>query len=126
MSRRAFTLVEVLAALLFMAIVIPVALHGISVASRAGTLGQRKATAVRIAERVLNEIVITGQTSQSSSSGSITEGGTAYPWSMQSTNWSEDAMTQITVRVTFSVQGSNYEVSASTLCDTTSSTTTTS
>ena len=33
---RAFTLAEVLAALLFMAIVIPVALHGMSVASRAG------------------------------------------------------------------------------------------
>ena len=38
-----FTLAEVLAALLFLAILIPVTMHGVSVASRAGILGQRKA-----------------------------------------------------------------------------------
>ena len=48
-SRRAFTLIEVLAALLLMAIVIPVAMQGMSIASRAGLLGQRKAAAMRVA-----------------------------------------------------------------------------
>src|SRR5258708_37139450 len=54
-----YTLAEVLAALLFMAILIPVTMHGVSVSSRAGVLGQRKATAMRIAERVLDESIIT-------------------------------------------------------------------
>jgi type II secretory pathway pseudopilin PulG len=114
---RAFTLVEVLAALLFMAIVIPVAMHGITVASRAGSLGQRKGTAMRIAERVLNEMIVTGQTTSGVGSGSVTEGDISYPWTMKSSPWTEDAMTQMTVTVSFDVQGSTYDVSASTLFD---------
>src|SRR6187401_1688498 len=43
--RAAFTLVEVLAALAFMAIVIPVAVDGLRVANLAGQVGQRKAVA---------------------------------------------------------------------------------
>ena len=115
--RRAFTLVEVLAALLVMAIVIPVAMQGMSVASRAGILGGRKAAAMRVAERVLNEQFITGQLNQNTASGSITEGDTTYPWTIQSATWPQDAMTQVTVHVTFTVQGKDYEVTASTLFD---------
>lgn len=117
--RRAFTLAEVLAALLFMAIVIPVAMEAVSVASRAGILGQRKASAIRIAERVLDEMVVTNQAASGASSGTITEGDVSYPWLMTSTAWTEDSMTVVTVKVTFEVQGNKYDVSASTLFDAT-------
>lgn len=110
-----FTLVEILAALLMMAIVIPVAMDGMTTASRAGVLGQRKAAAMRIAERVLNETIIDNQTTQASSSGSISEGDTVYPWTMKSEGWSVDALTELTVTVTFTVQGNPYDVSVSTL-----------
>ncbi len=124
-SRRAFTLVEVLAALLMMAIVIPVTMEGMSVASRAGVLGQRKAAAMRVAERVLNELIVEGETQQTTSSGSIADGDMTYPWAMRSETWSEDAMLHMTVTVTFTVQGNNYDVSASTLIAPASSATTT-
>ena len=110
-----FTLVEVLAALLMMAIVIPVAMEGMSIASRAGVLGQRKATAMRIAERVLTELIIEGETNQTSSSGVTADGDTSYSWSMRTEPWAEDAMLELTVVVTFTVQGSEFNVSASTL-----------
>jgi type II secretory pathway pseudopilin PulG len=119
---RAFTLVEVLAALLMMAIIIPVAMEGMTTASRAGVLGLRKATAMRVAERVLNEVVVENQTAQSSSSGTVADGEMEYPWTMSSESWSVDAMTQLTVTVTFVVQGNNYAVSASTLLAPASST----
>ena len=115
--RRAFTLVEVRAAMLVMAIVIPVALHGMSIASRAGLAGQRKAAAMRVAERVLNEQFVTGQLNATAANGSVTEGDTTYPWTLQSGTWAQDAMTQVTVTVTFTVQGTDYTVSASTLFD---------
>lgn len=121
-SRRGFTLVEVLAALLMMAIIIPVAMEGMSVASRAGVLGQRKAAACRIAERVLNELIVEGETQQASTSGNTSDGDTNYPWTMRSETWSEDAMLHMTVTVTFTVQGNNYEISASTLIPPASST----
>ena len=121
-SRCAFTLVEVLAALLMMAIIIPVAMEGMGVASRVGVLGQRKAAAMRIAERVLNELIVENQTQQSTASGTTIDGETSYPWSMRSQSWTEDAMIEIVVTVTFTVQGSNYDVSASTLIAPASST----
>jgi len=107
--------VEVLASLLLMAIVVPVAMEGMSIASRAGLLGQRKATAMRVAERVLNELLVENQLMQNSSSGTAHDGDTSYPWTMRTENWPEDAMQQLTVTVTFVVQGNPYEVSLTTL-----------
>lgn len=123
--QRGFTLVEVLAAMLLMAIIIPVAMEGMSVASRAGILGQRKATAMRIAESVLNGLVVEGETQQGSASGTTVEGEINYPWTMKSEAWTEDAMLEMTVTVTFTVQGNNYDVSVSTLIPPASSTGTT-
>lgn len=119
--QRGFTLVEVLASMLLMAIVIPVAMEGMSVASRVGVLGQRKAAAMRVAERVLNELIVEQQTQQNSSTGTTVDGDTTYPWSMRVENWPEDAMQQLTVTVIFTVQGNNYDVSVTTLLPATGS-----
>ena len=117
-----FTLAEVLAALLMMAIIIPVAMEGMSVSSRVGVLGQRKAAAMRVAERMLNELIVESQAQQASTSGTALEGETAYPWTMKTQSWSEDAMVELIVTVTFTVQGNDYDVSASTLIAPASST----
>jgi prepilin-type N-terminal cleavage/methylation domain-containing protein len=127
-GQRAFTLAEVLAALLLMAILIPVTMHGVSVASRAGILGLRKATAMRIAERVLEEQIVSGQIATATPYGSIVEGDITYPWSMKSDPWPEDttiSMNVVTVRVEFNVQGSTFDVAVSTLYDPTVTTMTT-
>jgi type II secretory pathway pseudopilin PulG len=124
-SRRAFTLAEVLAALLFMAIIIPVAMEGVSVSSRAGILGQRKAAAMRVAESILNEMVVTGDIASSTSTGTAVDGDVTYPWTMKSSAWSEEAMTEVTVTVSFTVQGNTYDVSATTLFDPNATATTT-
>ena len=121
-ARRAFTLVEVMAALLMMAIIIPVAMEGMSIATRAGVLGQRKATAMRVAERLLNELIAEGQTQQSSASGTVVEGSLSFPWTMRLENWPEDAMQQMTVTVQFTVQGDLYDISTTTLVPPTAST----
>lgn len=116
--RAAFTLAEVLAALLFMAIVIPVALEGLRIASLAGQVGERKAAAARVAERVLNEVTITGAQASGSDSGTITEGPHEYRWTVESAAWVEDnALQETTVRVVYFVQGHEYEVTVTTLME---------
>lgn len=100
-----------------MSIVVPVTMRAVSVASRAGLMGQRKAAAMRIADRVLNEMAITGEGLSGSTSGSIAEGDTAYVWNLTSQSWSEDPLTLVTVSVQFVVQGDTYAVNASTLID---------
>ena len=69
-----FTLAEVMAALVFMAIVIPVALEGLSIASRAGEVAARKSDAALVAERVLNDSLVTTNWNQSIQSGTLRQG----------------------------------------------------
>lgn len=121
---RGFTLAEVLAALLFMAILIPVTMQGVAVASRAGILGQRKSTAMRIAERVLNEQISSSQIGTATPYGNVIDGDISYPWTMFTEPWTEDAMTVVTVRVSFDVQGTTFDIAASTLYDPAVTTTT--
>ena len=115
--RAAFTLVEVLAALVFMGILIPVTMQAVQVANRAGQVSERKAVAQRIAERVLNEQLVTGQLYQNADSGSIDERRRTYEWRMESRTWTEDQLSLVTVTVTYEVQGREYDVRLSTLID---------
>jgi len=114
-GERGFTMVEVLAAMAFMAIVIPVAVAGLRLASTAGQVGRRKAVAARIAEQQLGEWSVGGQTQMSSKGGVEVEGTQRYEWTIRSQAWPQGAMQVVTALVRFQVQGKNYDVSLSTL-----------
>lgn len=113
-ARAAFTLAEVLAALAFMAIVIPVAIEGMRTANLAGQVGQRKAVAGRIADRVLNEWLV-GQSQGAAQSGTVHEGALQFRWSIRVQAWNQDSMRLATVKVDYTVQGNPYDVQMSTL-----------
>lgn len=117
-AASAFTLAEVLAALLFMAIVIPVALQGLRIASRAGELAERKREAGRVAERVLNESIVTTNWNKSALSGTVVEGDREYRWTLRTESWTQSAMQLLSVDVTFPVQGEDYSVQLNTLANT--------
>ncbi len=111
---------EVLAALLMMAIIVPIALQGMGVVSRAAARGQQKAALMRVAERILNEqlaVVAAGQPIPTSGGGTEVDGATSYRWSMQTAAWPQDSMTQMTVKVECTVEGRPDEMSLSTLYD---------
>ena len=113
----AFTLAEVLAALLFLAIVIPTAVEALHVASLAGEVAVRKSAAARVADRILNESLVTTNWGGGSQSGTVTEGILDFKWQLTSRNWPEDSMQWLTAEVTFSAQGKDYSVSLSTLAN---------
>jgi hypothetical protein len=114
---RAFTLAEVLAAMMFMVIVIPVAVQGLRVASRAGEAAERKGRAARIAERILEENLVTTNWAQSVRSGTVTEGVIEFRWSLNNENWSQDSMQQISVEVKYRVQDQECSVRLATLAN---------
>ncbi|MGA2748048.1 MAG: hypothetical protein ABSG59_04660 [Verrucomicrobiota bacterium] len=116
--RPAFTLIELLAAMLFMAIVIPVAMQALQIATRAGEVGERKMIAARIGNKVINELKVTGQLQSSTQGGAVQEGSSTYRWTVSNEAWTEDTLSQMTVAtvtVNFTVQGKNYDVRLSTL-----------
>ena len=117
-AASAFTLAEVLAALMFMAIVIPVAVQGLRISSRAGALAERKREAVRVAEKVLNESIVTTNWNKSSLSGTVMEADREYRWTLRTESWTESTMQLLSVEVKFPVQGEDHTVQLNTLANT--------
>ncbi len=117
----AFTLAEVLAALLFMAIVIPAAVEGLHIASLAGTVAERKGEAARVARRLLSETVVTTNWNQSVQRGTLVEGERQFRWTMHNDPWNQDpnqnVIRLLSVEVVFTAQNRDYSVRMSTLVD---------
>jgi Tfp pilus assembly protein PilV len=114
-----FTFVEVLAALLFLAIVVPAIVQALSIANRASVMTERHAIAGEYAENKLNEL-LTGNAwaNAPNSSGDFGGGAPGYRWKMSSSNWAADTvnqMTELAVDVYYTVQGREYSVHLSTL-----------
>ena len=113
---QAFTLAEVLAAMLFLAIVIPVAVEALHVSSLAGEVAVRKGAAARIADRILNESLVTTNWSGGGQSGTVAEGALDFNWTLTTQNWPQDSTMQLlTTEVKFPAQGKDYSVKLSTL-----------
>ena len=114
-ARAAFTLAEVLAAMAVIAIVVPVAVQGLRVASLAGGVAQRKAIAARVAEQVLYGNSITQSVSQAVQSGVVHEGPYEFRWTLRNELWPIDSMRQLTAEVNYTAQNQDYSVVLTTL-----------
>ncbi len=112
---QAFTLAEVLAAMLFLAIVVPAAVEAMHLASLAGEVAARKGAAVRVADRILNESLVMTNWSNGTQSGTTSEGAMEFRWTLTSQAWPQDAMQLVTAEVKFSAQGKDYSVKLDTL-----------
>ncbi|MCD6287607.1 MAG: type II secretion system protein [Candidatus Hydrogenedentes bacterium] len=122
-TRRAFTLVEVLAAMIFMSIVISVAVRALTVSNRDGVIAERKRVAARLADSIFTESVATDSWRDGDTDGTFDEPFSAYSWTIESETWPEDTMDLVSIVVSFDVQGREYTVRFSTLVEETSETT---
>jgi len=110
-----FTFVEILVALAFIGLVIPVAMQAITISSKAGTFASRKATAVRLGDALLQELAVTDQWRSGSQSGQFEEPYQDFRWQIQSQAWTEQGMTELSLKVEFLVQDQPYNVVITTL-----------
>ena len=104
--------------MLFLAIVIPAAIEALHVASLAGEVAARKGVAARIADRVLNESIVTTNWNTGTQSGTVNTGGQEFRWTVTSQNWPADAsMQMLTVEVKYAAQGRDFSVKLNTLAN---------
>ena len=69
-----------------------------------------------IADRILNESLVMTNWNNGTQSGTATESGRDFNWTLTSQSWPVDsAMQMVTADVTFSAQGKAYDVKLSTL-----------
>lgn len=114
-GRRAFTFVEILAALAFLAILVPVIVSGLTVANRASIVSERSAIAAELAENKLNELLLNDAWATSEASGNFEPDMPGYRWEMSKGNWEVDNMIDLRVDVLFTVQGRPHSVRLNTL-----------
>jgi type II secretory pathway pseudopilin PulG len=114
-----FTLVEVLASLMFLAILVPAVVSALSLSSRISELSGRRAVAVELAENQLNEeLMANNWMTGNSTKGDFGTGYLGYTWEMTQSTWSGDtlnSMTELAMEVTFPVQGRPQKVRLTTL-----------
>ena len=117
--RAAFTFVEVLAALLFLSLVVPTIVEGLTIANRASVMAERSALAGEFAQNKLGEMVIDSAWANAPATrGDFGAASPGYRWQMSTANWTGDTinpMTELVVDVYFTVQGQEYNVHLSTL-----------
>jgi len=102
--------------MLFLAIVIPAAVEAMHLASLAGEVAARKGAAARVADRILNESLVTTNWSNGTQSGTTSEGAEEFRWTLTSAAWPENAaLMTLTAEVKFSAQGKDYAVKLNTL-----------
>jgi hypothetical protein len=107
----------VLAAMVFLGVLIPVVIEGLGVASRAGEVAERKTIASQLAANKLNEMVVTGDWESGQNSGDFGLDWPGYNWELQNGTWSVDSMTELNLVVSYQVQGRDYFVRLTTLVD---------
>ncbi len=115
--RRRFTFAEILVALVFVAVLLPVAVRGVLIANRAGAVAEHKQQAVRLADSFLADLVATDSWADTESEGDFGEDWPGYTWQFADEQWQEDdeLLRVLTVQVLYRVQGEELSLTLSTL-----------
>ncbi len=82
-DRKGFTLMEVLATLMLLAIVLPVAMRGLSIALASASHAKRTAEAASLAEMKLNELLTSTVAVTNNMSGDFAPEHPDYRWTFQ-------------------------------------------
>ena len=111
----AFTFVEVLAAMVFLGILMPVVISALLTANRVSVAAERSTIAAQLAENKLGELMIGDAWSSESASGDFGAEWTGYRWQLSKPSWQTGEMTELTLDVFYKVQGNEHSARLSTL-----------
>jgi prepilin-type N-terminal cleavage/methylation domain-containing protein len=116
MKRAGFTLVELLAAMAFLGILMPVVVAALLVSNRAALIAERSTIAMQLGENRLNEMMLAGAWTSESGRGDFGDQWPGYRWELSKSGWEESAaMTELTLDVFYTVQGTERDLRLTTL-----------
>lgn len=120
----AFTLLEVLAALMLLAIVLPVVMRGIGMATQMGAYTRFHDQAVGLAEARLAECIANEEWQDGDASGDFSDASlwgndaSRFTWEQQVDDWESASIKQITIHVIWTQRNREQVVTLSTLVHT--------
>lgn len=113
---RGFTLVEILATFVLIALILPVVMEGLSLSMKLGVKSKRQVEAGALAETKLAELFLSGEYDNGDQSGEFDD-ESDYRWSLEVADWEkEGSMQQLTMTVDWTdALGTDHSVELSTL-----------
>ncbi|MEA3188695.1 MAG: hypothetical protein QOD99_2525 [Chthoniobacter sp.] len=113
-----FTLVEVLAALAFLAILLPVVLSALSISNRAAVVAERRSLASELAENQLSQLILSNAWATGDTRGDFGVDRPGYRWELKRGDWTSGlGMSELTMNVFYQVQGREGSVTLVTLAN---------
>lgn len=115
-NNSGFTLLEILATFVLVAIIIPVAMEGISISTKMAGSSKHRIEAGVLAEKKLTEILVTRDWENGDQKGDFGEDYNGYEWRFEVLDWEgEELIRQIDLYVKWASSGKNQSIVISTL-----------
>jgi prepilin-type N-terminal cleavage/methylation domain-containing protein len=110
-----FTFIELLATVVLIAIIMPVAMRSIALCTRLGGQSRNQIEAASLARTKLTELTASGDWQTSDKAGEFGSDWPGYRWTAEVSNWSDSMMSQLDLTVLWESQGRQRSVTLSTL-----------
>ncbi len=110
-----FTFVEILAAMAFLGILMPVVISALLVGSRAASVSERSTIAMQLGENRLSQMMIGNEWTSESGRGDFGQDYPGYRWELSKAAWETSDVTELNLDVFYRVQGAEHEIRLTTL-----------
>lgn len=110
-----FTFIELLATVVLIAIIMPVAMHCISLCTRLGGQARKQIEAASLARTKLTELTASQDWDTGATSGEFGSDWTGYRWTADVSNWTDSTLRQLDLTVLWQFQGRERSITLSTL-----------
>jgi len=113
--RGGFTFIELLATMVLIAVIMPVAMKSIGLCTRLGGLSRRQIEAASLAKTKMTELIITGEWENGNQRGNFGDDWPGYEWKASVTNWTDASVRQLELMVLWESMGRQRSVTLTTL-----------
>lgn len=113
--RGAFTFIEILATMTFLAVILPSVMDGISLCMSTAEMARNKAQATALCHSKLMELATDSEGLQANSSGDFGQDYPGYRWTSQYSDWEDGTLRQLDLTVQWRQRGKDRDVMLSTL-----------
>lgn len=110
-----FTFIELLATVVLLGIIMPVAMQSIGLCTRLGGQSRKQIEAASLARTKLAELTCTGNWQSGEKSGDFGTDWPDYQWSAVVSSWTDTDIDQLDLTVKWKSQGRDYSLTLSTL-----------
>lgn len=113
--RGGFTFIELLATVVLIGIIMPVAMHSIALCTSLGGQARRQIEAASLARTKLTELTVSQDWRTSEKSGNFGDDWPGFRWTAEVTGWTDSTLSQLDLTVFWQSHGRERSVTLSTL-----------